>query len=142
MNDRQQLREELEDRLTDQALAEALGGKRPPDLSDDILAAASHRRRYWGMRPRVALAASLLMLLGLGAMVYVQYSSYQAPPRMAYVSESRMAYLREHNAEGDVQFYLTDPVDEAEDATSVDLAPLDRTSFSASGNRPHASMSG
>ena len=75
MNDRQQLRDELEDRLTDQALTEALGGKRPPDLSDDILTAALPRRRYWGMRPRVALAASLLLALGLGASAYLRFGA-------------------------------------------------------------------
>ncbi|MFW5693310.1 MAG: hypothetical protein ACOCWL_03750, partial [Thermoguttaceae bacterium] len=33
-------REQLEDRLMDQALRELLGGEAPPDLSDKILAAA------------------------------------------------------------------------------------------------------
>lgn len=64
MNERDDIRQELEDRLTDQALIELLGGREPPDLTARILAAAkAHKPRQ--ARVRLALAASLLLALGL-----------------------------------------------------------------------------
>ncbi|HUY87494.1 MAG TPA: VWA domain-containing protein [Pirellulales bacterium] len=68
MNDQHTLRDDLEDRLAEQALGELLGGKRPPDLSERILAAAARpaaaKRRP---RARLALAASLLFAVVLGS---------------------------------------------------------------------------
>jgi Ca-activated chloride channel family protein len=58
-------RDELEDRLLDQALDELLGGKRPPDLSKKILqgveVAQPVRALKWRRVAKYALAASLLV---------------------------------------------------------------------------------
>jgi Ca-activated chloride channel family protein len=64
-------RDDYEDRLTDQALAEVLGGKRPPDLSDDILAAAKRPRWHARRLPRLAMAASVLIAAGAGVAFYL-----------------------------------------------------------------------
>jgi len=78
MNEHEDPRDELEDRWTDQALAEVVGGKRPPDLTARILAAA--RQRRFALRPRMklALAASLLaMLAGIGGFVTAVYTTHR-----------------------------------------------------------------
>jgi Ca-activated chloride channel family protein len=64
MNEHENSRDELEDRWTDQALAEVVGGKRPPDLTARIMAAARPRRFVLHPRMKLALAASLLVTLG------------------------------------------------------------------------------
>ncbi|HVC95674.1 MAG TPA: VWA domain-containing protein [Pirellulales bacterium] len=71
MNEHDEPRDELEDRWTDQALAEVVGGKRPPDLTARILAAAQPRR--FALRPRLklALAASLLVAVTSASTGYI-----------------------------------------------------------------------
>ena len=70
-------REELEDRLIDQALREVLGGETPPDLSDKVLAAAE-KQHLFSPRPkermmdkpnrrfRIAVAAAVATCLVVG----------------------------------------------------------------------------
>lgn len=65
-------RDDYEDRLTDQALAEVLGGKRPPDLSGDILAAAKGCAWYARRGPRMAVAATVLVAVGAWGALYFQ----------------------------------------------------------------------
>jgi Ca-activated chloride channel family protein len=60
------LREDLQDRLADLALTEVLGGRRPPDLSQAVLAAPRHSHRSWRTIAKLALAASVLVALGTG----------------------------------------------------------------------------
>ncbi|MGE0609161.1 MAG: von Willebrand factor type A domain-containing protein [Pirellulales bacterium] len=71
------IRDELHDRLTDQALGEALAGQRPPDLVEKIVAAAQDRPRTVWRRPRLALAASLLLAAGLGAGATAMYFTHE-----------------------------------------------------------------
>src|SRR5688572_6705509 len=66
-NDPAALREELEDRLADLALQEVLGGKRPPDLSQPVLAMSRPPQRSWRTFTKLALAASVLIACGAGA---------------------------------------------------------------------------
>jgi len=75
MNDKNTLRDDWEDRLAEQALGELLGGKRPPDLSEQILLAAASQPLAAKRRPRarLALAASLLLVAGLGG----GYAAYE-----------------------------------------------------------------
>lgn len=64
-NDRNNLREELEDRLADLALSEILGGQRPPDLSQRVATTVLQRPTYaWRKFAWMAGAASLLMCAG------------------------------------------------------------------------------
>ncbi|HEV7221993.1 MAG TPA: von Willebrand factor type A domain-containing protein, partial [Pirellulales bacterium] len=73
MNDKNTLRDDWEDRLAEQALGEVLGGKRPPDLSERILAAAQPIAAKRRPRARLALAASVLLSVGLAG----GYAAYQ-----------------------------------------------------------------
>ncbi|HEV3007379.1 MAG TPA: hypothetical protein VGX78_23105, partial [Pirellulales bacterium] len=66
MNEHDNPRDELEDRWTDQALAEAVRGKRPPDLTARIMAAARPTRFVLHPLTKLALAASLLVAIGFG----------------------------------------------------------------------------
>lgn len=72
MNERHEIRDELADRLTDQALAEILAGRRPPDLTARILAAAQSPRASAPRESRLALAACLAWIAGIcGVLWYV-----------------------------------------------------------------------
>ena len=73
MNEQNLNREDYEDRLADQALAEVLGGKRPPDLSQPVVELVRQRstsQRHWA---KYALAASLFIAVGLGIFGSVKY---------------------------------------------------------------------
>ncbi len=61
------LREELADRLADLALCEVLGTQRPPDLAANIVAASQQRPRSRRTLAIFALAASVLIALGIGS---------------------------------------------------------------------------
>jgi hypothetical protein len=67
-------RHELEDRLTDQALGELLGGHNPPDLTARIVAAASApaRRPHRSRRALVAVAC-IVFAVGLAVSGYAGY---------------------------------------------------------------------
>ena len=86
-------REELEDRLMDQALREVLGGETPPDLSDKVLAAAE-KQLLFSAQPKepvmdkpkrrfpisVTTAAALCVAVGIG---YALLLPAVQAPRMA-----------------------------------------------------------
>jgi ferric-dicitrate binding protein FerR (iron transport regulator) len=55
--------DEHRDRLIDMLLEEELGGESPPDLTEQVVARAFGRRRWW----RVALAAAVLLAIVLSA---------------------------------------------------------------------------
>jgi Ca-activated chloride channel homolog len=76
MSEQHELRQELEDRHTDQALQELLGGRCPPDLTTRILSAARPARRWRSRRRQVALAATVLATVGIAAS-YVIYHRHQ-----------------------------------------------------------------
>lgn len=81
--------DDYEDRLTDQALAEVLGSKRPPDLSDDILAAL--RPRWYKRRaPRLAMAASILIAAGAGAMLYINHERNLSERQLLIAANDRL----------------------------------------------------
>lgn len=74
MNDHDDPRHEIEDRLTDLALGELVGERRPPDLTARIMAAATAPPRR-SERPRraLALAACVVFAAGLAASGYAGY---------------------------------------------------------------------
>ncbi|HEV3340617.1 MAG TPA: VWA domain-containing protein [Pirellulales bacterium] len=61
MSQQDDLRQELADQFTDQALREVLGGRRPPDLTARILSAAQPARRWQSRRRQLELAAMVLL---------------------------------------------------------------------------------
>lgn len=69
MNEPFDIRDEFEDRLADQALRESIGGKRPPDLSQRIIKAATRAPlvRRWR---RYALAAGFTAAACFGGVAY------------------------------------------------------------------------
>lgn len=74
MSDHEDPREDLEDRLTELALGELVGERRPPDLTSRILAAAAAPPRR-AARPRraLAVAACAVLAVGLAASGYAGY---------------------------------------------------------------------
>src|SRR5690348_3337959 len=87
MSQHDERRDELEDRLTDQALAEVVGGRRPPDLTARILAAAQPVSLRRSRKRQFALAASVLMAVGLAA-AYAVFHSHGASSEPQTVEKS------------------------------------------------------
>lgn len=121
------LREELEDRLADLALSETLGGKRPPDLSQAVLAASRQPRRSWRTIAMLAVAASLLVACGLGLWLNRLERNQMNSSQVAFNS----ARARAVETGRDFATQLTD-----EDAMQPDVAESARPSVEYTASNP------
>src|SRR5688572_6928402 len=95
LNEPKSLREELEDRLADLALQEIHGGRRPPDLSQPVVAISNQPRRSWRTFAKLALAASVLIAAGAGALGWWQLKG--TSQRVARVDSELPAAEREEH---------------------------------------------
>ena len=132
MSQHDELRDELEDRLTDQALVEVVGGRHPPDLTARVLAAAQPAKVRRSRRRQFALAASMLLAAGLAAgfavfrthraateMHVAEKSPSQQDTSQASTEIERNAVAKHTDADGTVP-----PSDDSQKAVHEQLASL------------------
>ncbi len=146
-------RDELQDRLMDQALREVLAGETPPDLSDRILAAAEkqtpvspqrkeqvvskskHRFRNWAMA-----VTAVCLLVGVGMTMLISGGHYYEAPELARRNDVK-AWLPDDYAAGDAEYELTDaecdPSDAAEPADCEPSQPSDPNPALTPSHRPN-----
>ncbi|HJT35046.1 MAG TPA: von Willebrand factor type A domain-containing protein, partial [Pirellulales bacterium] len=95
MSRREELREEFEDRLFDQGLAEIARNRRPPDLTARVLSAVNAPPRYHGQKTialrGLMVAATIGLIVGVWRINYMREAGKQVAVVGKSRAESRLA---------------------------------------------------